>query len=124
MHTGAVKDSVVGEERLAQYLLAILNTRKTPLHWKHLQKEQTAELLPESKGNHGNPLKESIPNRRRRVNDSDVVYIQVLYNYQLVCALSQFFLDIFIALVCIGYTICKSASLNISEAHLTKYIIA
>ncbi|KAF3792848.1 Short integuments 2 [Nymphaea thermarum] len=31
---GSVKDSVVGEERLADYLLAILNTREVPLHWK------------------------------------------------------------------------------------------
>uniref|UniRef100_A0A1S4AG10 Short integuments 2, mitochondrial n=1 Tax=Nicotiana tabacum TaxID=4097 RepID=A0A1S4AG10_TOBAC len=28
---GSVKDSVVGEERIAQYLLAVLNTRGTPL---------------------------------------------------------------------------------------------
>lgn len=34
--SGSVKDSVVGEERLAQYFLAILNTRGTPLHWKYL----------------------------------------------------------------------------------------
>ena len=34
--TGSVKDSVVGEERIVQYLLAVLNTRGTPLHWKHL----------------------------------------------------------------------------------------
>lgn len=27
---------MVGEERLAQYFLAILNTRGTPLHWKYL----------------------------------------------------------------------------------------
>ncbi|KAL3327159.1 hypothetical protein AABB24_037723, partial [Solanum stoloniferum] len=33
---GSVKDSVVGEERIAQYLLAVLNTRGTPLQWKHL----------------------------------------------------------------------------------------
>ncbi|KAL0337949.1 UNVERIFIED_CONTAM: Short integuments 2, mitochondrial [Sesamum calycinum] len=33
---GSVKDSVVGEERIAQYLLAVLNTRGTPLHWRHL----------------------------------------------------------------------------------------
>lgn len=33
---GSVKDSVVGEERIAQYFLAILNIRGTPLHWKYL----------------------------------------------------------------------------------------
>ena len=32
---GSVKDSVVGEERIAQYLLAVLNSRGTPLHWRH-----------------------------------------------------------------------------------------
>lgn len=32
---GSVKDSVVGEERISQYLLAVLNIRGTPLHWKH-----------------------------------------------------------------------------------------
>eukprot|EP00249_Psilotum_nudum_P006328 c19641_g1_i1 orf=379-1533(-) len=32
--TGAVKDSVVGEERLARYLLATLNGRSAPLKWK------------------------------------------------------------------------------------------
>lgn len=34
--SGSVKDSVVGEERIAQYFLAILNIRGTPLHWKYL----------------------------------------------------------------------------------------
>eukprot|EP01018_Ginkgo_biloba_P028929 Gb_20782 [translate_table: standard] len=37
--TGAIKDSVVGEERLAEYLLGMLNTRSAPLHWKDLDNE-------------------------------------------------------------------------------------
>lgn len=83
IHAGAVKDSVVGEERLAQYLLAVLNTRKTPLHWERLNKEKTEESSVQSKESHGTQLRDSVPNRRRRVNDSDVHYIKVLQNYQL-----------------------------------------
>jgi ribosome biogenesis GTPase A len=41
--TGAVKDSVVGEDRLAQYLLAMLNTRHVPLRWKGLNNESCEE---------------------------------------------------------------------------------
>lgn len=41
--TGAVKDSVVGEDRLAQYLLAMLNTRHVPLRWKGLNNACCAE---------------------------------------------------------------------------------
>ncbi|XP_020273606.1 short integuments 2, mitochondrial isoform X2 [Asparagus officinalis] len=76
--TGAVKDSIVGEERLAKYLLAILNTRKTPLHWERLNKVQTEESSSDSKISSGTSLKESIPRRRRRVNSSDVFYIEDL----------------------------------------------
>ncbi|KAI5061728.1 hypothetical protein GOP47_0024233, partial [Adiantum capillus-veneris] len=32
--TGAIKDSVVGEERLGRYLLAFLNSRKAPFKWQ------------------------------------------------------------------------------------------
>ncbi|OAE28681.1 hypothetical protein AXG93_312s1100 [Marchantia polymorpha subsp. ruderalis] len=32
--TGAVKDTVIGEERLARYLLSVLNARSAHLHWK------------------------------------------------------------------------------------------
>ncbi|KAL2641897.1 hypothetical protein R1flu_009484 [Riccia fluitans] len=32
--TGAVKDTVIGEERLARYLLSVLNSRSAHLHWK------------------------------------------------------------------------------------------
>lgn len=40
---GSVKDAVVGEERIAQYLLAVLNTRGTPLQWKHLVDRETKD---------------------------------------------------------------------------------
>ncbi|XP_078433036.1 P-loop containing nucleoside triphosphate hydrolases superfamily protein [Wolffia australiana] len=39
--TGAVKDSVVGEERIARYFLSVLNSRRTPAHWKVLDHEKT-----------------------------------------------------------------------------------
>lgn len=42
-YAGSVKDSVVGEERIAQYLLAVLNTRGTPLQWKHLVDRETKD---------------------------------------------------------------------------------
>lgn len=41
--TGAVKDSVVGEDRVAQYLLAMINTRHVPLRWKGLNTESCEE---------------------------------------------------------------------------------
>ncbi|CAN6443967.1 unnamed protein product [Victoria cruziana] len=40
---GSVKDSVVGEERLAEYLLATLNTRGVPLHWKAKARLQSSD---------------------------------------------------------------------------------
>eukprot|EP00252_Welwitschia_mirabilis_P025733 TRINITY_DN8170_c0_g1_i1.p1 TRINITY_DN8170_c0_g1~~TRINITY_DN8170_c0_g1_i1.p1 ORF type:complete len:368 (-),score=70.26 TRINITY_DN8170_c0_g1_i1:424-1527(-) len=45
---GSVKDSVVGEERLARYLLALLNTRHVPMQWRHvhndIQKDSVEDL--------------------------------------------------------------------------------
>ncbi|KAL8459925.1 hypothetical protein ACS0TY_031724 [Phlomoides rotata] len=75
---GSVKDSVVGEERIAQYLLAVLNTRGTPLHWRRSMNEKT-------EGNHLDlvevkpdySLKNLLPTRKIQTNDkSDVVYIE------------------------------------------------
>ncbi|KAH8959642.1 hypothetical protein BDL97_06G087300 [Sphagnum fallax] len=43
--TGAVKDSVVGEERVARYLLTVLNARSAHLRWKS---EVDSESLRES----------------------------------------------------------------------------
>ncbi|XP_008786812.2 short integuments 2, mitochondrial isoform X2 [Phoenix dactylifera] len=76
--TGAVKNSVVGEERLAQYLLAVLNTRKTPLHWERLvcldnYQREGPETMPDEENN---IFKDSSPKRRRRLNESDVLYIE------------------------------------------------
>ncbi|XP_068664618.1 short integuments 2, mitochondrial [Aristolochia californica] len=73
--TGAVKDSIVGEERLAQYLLAILNTRSTPLHWKHLRHRRVERCLEEQQDQDVN-LRASLPWKRKLLNDSDVHYIE------------------------------------------------
>lgn len=79
MCAGAVKDSVVGEERIAQYLLAILNSRRTPLHWDRLGNERM-QTAPEFDGRNKNIFADSIPKRRRQLNvsDSDALYIEVL----------------------------------------------
>ncbi|GER57184.1 GTP-binding family protein [Striga asiatica] len=78
---GSVKDSVVGEERITQYLLAVLNTRGTPLHWRHLSRENEAH--------HHNldekpdyDLKGLLPKRKKTPSDkSDVYYIEDLVSH-------------------------------------------
>ncbi|NP_001151234.1 GTPase family protein [Zea mays] len=71
--TGAVKDSVVGEERIAKYLLSLFNIKKTPLHWERLlhRKEEWCEEICSS-----NKKDNSL--RRTRLNNSDAVYVQDL----------------------------------------------
>nr|CAD1820106.1 unnamed protein product [Ananas comosus var. bracteatus] len=76
--TGAVKDSVVGEERLAQYLLAILNSRKTPLHWERLVNVRTERSGHESHESNEPIFSNSLPRRRRQLDNSDVLYIEDL----------------------------------------------
>uniref|UniRef100_A0A453C3W8 Uncharacterized protein n=1 Tax=Aegilops tauschii subsp. strangulata TaxID=200361 RepID=A0A453C3W8_AEGTS len=72
--TGAVKDSVVGEERIAKYLLSLLNIRKTPLHWgRLLRRREEFDGEPDDsceKGSSGSLR------RRRRFNNSDALYVQ------------------------------------------------
>ncbi|KAF8396179.1 hypothetical protein HHK36_017792 [Tetracentron sinense] len=75
---GSVKDSVVGEERLAQYLLAVLNSRSTPLHWKHLNNRRMEGLRYESKDKNVNSLRDLLPKKRKPMNESDVWYIEDL----------------------------------------------
>ncbi|KAL6875576.1 hypothetical protein ACP4OV_013089 [Aristida adscensionis] len=73
--TGAVKDSVVGEERIAKYLLSLLNIRKTPLHWErllHTSEELDGETCSNTEKNSRNSQ------RRRRLNNSDALYVQDL----------------------------------------------
>lgn len=76
--SGAVKDSVVGEERLVQYLLAILNTRNTPLHWKHLRHQRVERCIDDKTGKSGESVRISLPRRRKLLNESDIHYIEVL----------------------------------------------
>ena len=79
-HEGSVKDSVVGEERIAQYLLAVLNTRGTPLHWKHLNNRRLEGIRYDSKEKHEYNLKDLRPKRRKPPNDSDMLYVEVIYD--------------------------------------------
>ena len=74
-----MKDSVVGEERIAQYLVAVLNTWGTPLHWKHLNNRRLEGLrCDSSKENHEYNLKDLQPKRRKPPNDSDMLYFEVI----------------------------------------------
>lgn len=73
---GSVKDSVVGEERIAQYLLAVLNSRNTPLHWKHLSNRRTAGKQYESLDKPDYTLANLLPNRRKLPDGSAVQYVE------------------------------------------------
>ncbi|XP_010036650.2 short integuments 2, mitochondrial isoform X2 [Eucalyptus grandis] len=72
---GSVKDSVVGEERIAQYLLAVLNTRGTPLHWKHSNNRRMEGIRYEPEEKHDYNLKDLRP-KKKPPNVSDVLYIE------------------------------------------------
>ncbi|XP_042018529.1 short integuments 2, mitochondrial-like isoform X1 [Salvia splendens] len=73
---GSVKDSVVGEERIAQYLLAVLNSRGTPLHWRRFMDAGTDRHL-ESEDKPDYSLENLFPKRKRPPSiNSDVVYIE------------------------------------------------
>ncbi|XP_057982073.1 short integuments 2, mitochondrial isoform X2 [Malania oleifera] len=71
---GSVKDSVVGEERIAQYLLAVLNTRTTPLHWRRFSNRKIEEIQHESEERYN--IKDLLPKRRKPPTGSDVQYIE------------------------------------------------
>ena len=71
---GSVKDSVVGEERIAQYLLAVLNCRSTPLHWRHINTKGFEE---NTNDKHEYNVRDLLRNRRKPPNLSDVHYIEV-----------------------------------------------
>ncbi|PVH63395.1 hypothetical protein PAHAL_2G020400 [Panicum hallii] len=74
--TGAVKDSAVGEERIAKYLLSLLNIRKTPLHWERLVHRRD-ELHEETCSRNENDSRDSL-RRRRCLNNADALYVQDL----------------------------------------------
>ncbi|XP_074320496.1 short integuments 2, mitochondrial [Silene latifolia] len=71
---GSVKDSAVGEERIAQYILAVLNSRGTPLHWNHLRRMEEVQNESERKCEYN--LKDLLPNRKKTLDNSDIIYIQ------------------------------------------------
>ncbi|XP_057796349.1 LOW QUALITY PROTEIN: short integuments 2, mitochondrial-like [Salvia miltiorrhiza] len=73
---GSVKDSVVGEERIAQYLLAVLNSRGTPLHWRRFMDVETDRHL-DSEDKPDYRLQNLLPKRKTPPSiKSDVVYIE------------------------------------------------
>ncbi|KAL0720398.1 hypothetical protein Bca4012_034997 [Brassica carinata] len=74
--SGSVKDSVVGEERLAQYFLAILNTRGTPLHWKYLfEGRNEGSSHPDSIDKPSYNLKDLRHQRSKQPDSSAVHYV-------------------------------------------------
>ena len=74
---GSVKDSVVGEERIAQYLLAVLNSRGTPLHWRHWNNRRAEGIRYDAVEKVEHSLKDLRPKRRKPPNTSSVAYIEV-----------------------------------------------
>lgn len=84
LFAGAVKDSVVGEERIAKYLLSLLNIRKTPLHWERLL-HRREELYEETCDGNEKGSRDSL-RRMRRFNNSDALYVQVLTLIFTICS--------------------------------------
>ncbi|KAA0056164.1 short integuments 2 [Cucumis melo var. makuwa] len=83
----SVKDEVVGEERIAQYLLAVLNSRRTPLHWRrHLNNRRMEGIQYEPEERHRFNLNDLQPKRRALPNKSDAVYVEDLVT-EVQCAL-------------------------------------
>ena len=72
-----MKDSVVGEERIAQYLLAVLNTRRTPFHWRSVHNNNQKGLQNGTDDKHDFNLKDLLPKRRILPVASDVNYVEV-----------------------------------------------
>lgn len=87
---------MVGEERIAQYLLAVLNTRSTPLHWRHLNNRRIEELRNEYEDKHDYNLKDLLPNKRKLPNRSDVKYIEVIDYHVFKITLSHLLLQFYL----------------------------
>ncbi|CAN1256248.1 Short integuments 2, mitochondrial [Linum perenne] len=83
---GSVKDSAVGEERIAQYLLAVLNIRGTPLHWKHWNNRKMDGIKYETEDNRSYSLKDLRQKKRNQPNFSDLIYIDDIVT-EVQCAL-------------------------------------
>ncbi|MCD9643932.1 Short integuments 2, mitochondrial [Datura stramonium] len=73
---GSVKDSVVGEERIAQYLLAVLNTRGTPLQWKHLVDREAEDPHHELENKPGCIIKDLQIKGKKPMNKSHAYRVQ------------------------------------------------
>ncbi|XP_050230594.1 short integuments 2, mitochondrial [Mercurialis annua] len=73
---GSVKDSVVGEERIAQYLLAVLNTRGTPLHWRHWNNRKMEGIRYGSQDKQETDINDFRSKKRKPLNLSDVIYVE------------------------------------------------
>ena len=68
----------MGEERLAQYFLAILNTRGTPLHWKYLfEGRNEGSAHPDSIDKPSYNLKDLRHQRSKQPDSSAVHYVGV-----------------------------------------------
>nr|GEY00774.1 short integuments 2, mitochondrial-like [Tanacetum cinerariifolium] len=74
--SGSLKDSVVGEERIAQYFLAVLNTRQTPLHWKNVHNDTLKGLQNENDDKRDYNIKDLLPKRRVLPVASNVHYVE------------------------------------------------
>ncbi|CAL9025662.1 unnamed protein product [Prunus brigantina] len=75
---GSIKDSVVGEDRIAQYLLAVLNTRGTPFHWKNSNNRRMEGIQYEAEEKVDYSLKNLRPSRRKLPTKSHVLYVEDL----------------------------------------------
>ncbi|KAH9315929.1 hypothetical protein KI387_024556, partial [Taxus chinensis] len=77
--TGAIKDSVVGEDRVAQYLLATLNTRQIPLHWKDLDSKghgDHAYICSEDQTGNGSEVPLHAKKKQKNVKGQSVNYTE------------------------------------------------
>lgn len=68
---------MVGEDRIAQYLLAVLNTRRTPLHWRNSNNSRIEGIQYEAEQKVEYSLKNLRP-RRKLPTKSDVLYVEVI----------------------------------------------
>ncbi|GMN67538.1 hypothetical protein TIFTF001_036592 [Ficus carica] len=73
----SVTDSVVGEERIAHYLHAVLNSPGTPFHWRYWNNRRAEGIRYDAveKVEHG--LKDLRPKTRKPPNTYSEVYIEV-----------------------------------------------
>ncbi|XP_057840822.1 short integuments 2, mitochondrial isoform X2 [Cryptomeria japonica] len=74
--TGAIKDSIVGEDRVAQYLLAILNTHRIPLHWKDLESkghEDSAHMFSEGRTGDGSEVSPHQKKKKKNVKSNRMI---------------------------------------------------